>query len=191
MKGETTPMHKTKSNDQAAPKKAATPQGNAPESTIPGPIDPDWVNDTPNDTMYSLTMFGPDGGAEQDIELTRGEFVRMKRWVAALRGYHLTAPVSPLGLLNFKDEAARIEAELRVTQEEIEMLIDVERIADTLALNFRRRLKLGAMIESGKWQLSGAEDSIESYEGETVGTNRCGVDIHLTERETKTGTASA
>ena len=53
---------------------------------------PDWVEETPTVCEYCLTMW--DNGVtipEQDIELTRDEFLNLKRRLAELRGYPVPA----------------------------------------------------------------------------------------------------
>lgn len=47
----------------------------------------DWVTDTPPEETYSLTMFGAGGGGEQEIDITRDEYINLKRHLAAWRGY--------------------------------------------------------------------------------------------------------
>lgn len=48
---------------------------------------PAWVNDTPPDHSYSLTMFQNSDSSIQDIELTREEYIALKEHLAAMRGY--------------------------------------------------------------------------------------------------------
>jgi hypothetical protein len=51
-------------------------------------IVPEWVNGTPNDITYSLTMYRSDGSPAQDIsDLTREEFCALKQHLAAMRGF--------------------------------------------------------------------------------------------------------
>jgi hypothetical protein len=179
-------MSKTKTTHA----KKETPEPTTPAATAEVP---DWVNETPDDTEYILAMHDQEFQIEQEVNLTRGEFIRLKRWLAALRGYSLGTPLDKFAAHNLKSKPEH-EQEFRriaITQEEIEMVIDIERVGDELALNIRRRLKEGAAVEPGKWQLDGTEDAIESYEGGTVaGSSRCGLDIHLVSRE-KTSTAGA
>jgi len=50
------------------------------------PMKRSWVDYTPEDTVYELTMY--EGGASiQAVELTRAEFLRLKAFLAADRGY--------------------------------------------------------------------------------------------------------
>ena len=49
---------------------------------------PDWVNETPDDYAYDLTMYEGGGSVSgQDISLTRDEFVALKQHLAVMRGY--------------------------------------------------------------------------------------------------------
>lgn len=48
---------------------------------------PDWVNETPEDCSYDLTMFEPGGGHIQDIELTRDEYIQLKQYLAVMRNH--------------------------------------------------------------------------------------------------------
>lgn len=48
---------------------------------------PDWLTHTPDETIYSLTMFDGGGTAVQDIEITRDEYLALKAHLANLRGY--------------------------------------------------------------------------------------------------------
>jgi hypothetical protein len=175
--------------------KTPTPKENAPEPTTQETANaPDWVNETPDDTEYLVTMHDQEFQPEQQVNLTRGEFIRLKRWLAALRGYSLGTPLDEFAAHNLKNKPEH-EQEFRritITQEEIEIVMDIERVGDELCLNLRRRLKEGATVEPGKWRLSDeCHDSIESFEQATVaGAERCGLEIILT-RETKTGAAAA
>jgi hypothetical protein len=144
-----------------------------PEPTPESAQVPDWVNVTPDEPEYSLTMFDQGLEPEQEINLTRGEFIRLKRWVAALRSYGLRTP------MDHKPKEQQEFSTITITQEEIEMAIDLESVADTLALNFRRRLREGAKVEAGKWHFDEtAADTIENYEQDSIsGFGRCGLDV--------------
>lgn len=50
---------------------------------------PEWIHQTPEETSYALLMWEPDGGCEQEIELTRSEYIKLKQYLALLRGYPL------------------------------------------------------------------------------------------------------
>jgi hypothetical protein len=182
---------KTKPAARSAEPKTKTPEPATPETAEA----PDWVNETPDDNSYSLQMHAWDGDNPQSVRMSRREFILTKRMLAALRGLPLGAPrehwdYSPVRTKDHTPEEMQ-QLTLEITQEELEMVMDFERVSDEMSLNLRRRLRLGAKVEPGKWHLDeGAADIIESYEGETVGTCRCGLDIHLV-RETKTGAAGA
>jgi hypothetical protein len=142
---------------------------------------PDWVNATPDDNEYTLLMWDSGGDSVQQVEITRGEFITVKRWLAALRGYYLTAPMNEWDSHFLKDltETERSAKVLGITQEEIQMMLGLEKVADTLALNARRRLQRGATVEPGEWTVChhGSTD-IEKYEKEQLaGGSRCGLEI--------------
>ncbi len=48
---------------------------------------PDWVEETPHDTLYTLEMYEGTGGSAQEVTLSREEFIELKRHLAAVRGY--------------------------------------------------------------------------------------------------------
>ena len=48
---------------------------------------PTWTYYTPDELLYSLTMYDSNALATQDIDLTREEFCALKSHLAALRGY--------------------------------------------------------------------------------------------------------
>lgn len=54
---------------------------------------PDWVTETP-DMEYNLIMFDCDGSGRQSIDLTREEFIKLKEYLAELRGLPLPAEES-------------------------------------------------------------------------------------------------
>lgn len=155
---------------------------------------PDWVNGTPNDTEYALQMWGSDGNDLQCVNLTRQEFITLKRWLAGLRRHYLLSPMDGWERRNLEDksEAEQTADVLRITQEEIQMMVDLDRVADELALNVRRRLQRGAVVEPGKWELSDvAAAAIEEYEGPTGGSDRCGLSVLLAEDAATTATSQA
>lgn len=54
---------------------------------------PDWLDETPDEPEYRLTMF-PGGGAAfaaQEIEMDRDEFIQLKEYLAEIRGYRKAA----------------------------------------------------------------------------------------------------
>ncbi len=46
----------------------------------------EWYNFTPWECIYQLIMFGADGEAEQVMHITRSEYIRLKAFLAELRG---------------------------------------------------------------------------------------------------------
>jgi hypothetical protein len=65
---------------------------------------PEWVNDTPADHGYNLTMFEDNDIGVEEIDLTRDEYLELKRHLAVMRGYiapqfdpkHVPADLVPL-----------------------------------------------------------------------------------------------
>jgi hypothetical protein len=49
---------------------------------------PGWVENTPQEQAYELSMFDSDDNAQQ-IEMSREEFIALKAHLAALRGYRI------------------------------------------------------------------------------------------------------
>ncbi len=47
---------------------------------------PDWLNDTPTESQYGLTMYGWDDDSIQDIAVDRGEFIALKAELGRIRG---------------------------------------------------------------------------------------------------------
>ncbi|HYL37935.1 MAG TPA: hypothetical protein VEV17_18615 [Bryobacteraceae bacterium] len=55
-------------------------------STVRKPEElPEWVNETPASCDYSLLMFDWDGDHRQEVELSREEFITLKKHLARLR----------------------------------------------------------------------------------------------------------
>jgi hypothetical protein len=110
--------------------------------------------------------------------MRRTEYITLKRCLAAWRGYQLTAPLDRFERFN---EPERTAKELDITQQEIRMALDLEHVADALALNFRRRLQRCATVEAAEFQLDdrcAGGRTIEEYEAEGVcGSERCGLTV--------------
>ena len=49
---------------------------------------PDWVTKTPDGPSYLLVMFSDNGDAAQEINITRAEFLGLKKRLASMRGGH-------------------------------------------------------------------------------------------------------
>jgi len=137
---------------------------------------PDWVNVTPGEASYGLAMWEGGGGEEQRADLSREEFVLLKRLVAALRGYELRAPLDAWER-NQRDDAYR----LRIAQDEIKMVLGLESAMDALCLNFRKRLNLGASVEEGKWRLENQQGADDMALDDISGINRRGLGIYSAE----------
>jgi hypothetical protein len=169
-------MRKTssKTKPRATPKPAKVQPISAPVEVEA----PDWVNVTPDDNSYGLTMWEGGGGNEQEIDITRDEFIRLKRFLAALRDYELS--MTPINAI----QVGKITSldSIEITQDEAQMLMDFEYAVDRLFLNFRKRLKDGACIEEGKWKISDEEaENIEFYKERVSGSRRCGLLIDSAE----------
>jgi hypothetical protein len=48
---------------------------------------PDWVNDTPDECCYDLTMFDSGGGSIEESHIDRAEYLALKAKLAEMRGY--------------------------------------------------------------------------------------------------------
>jgi hypothetical protein len=59
---------------------------------------PDWVEGTPVEPSYSLAMFDNEGNTPQEIDVTRAEYVALKRHLAAIRGYRCPDPADVHGM---------------------------------------------------------------------------------------------
>jgi|SRR6185295_14095788 len=144
--------------------RSAKPKEKPEETAAPKPAEtPDWVNETVDDTSYSLTMYESGGGGSvEDIDMDRGEFIRLKRWLAALRGYELRSPRNSWDYNHGGQSPEERQAlALNITQLEIQVVMDLEHIADRLVVNLRRRLALGAEIEKGEWHLVSGSSPID------------------------------
>lgn len=51
------------------------------------PLLPEWVDDTPEASSYNLTMYAGDGNSEQELNLTRAEYIELKHRLAEMRGF--------------------------------------------------------------------------------------------------------
>ena len=60
-------------------------------SCAPDPGLPDWAIETPGEMMYDLEMCDPWKGCVDGVKLTRQEFIALKRRLAEMRGYKLSA----------------------------------------------------------------------------------------------------
>lgn len=114
--------------------------------------DPELLRETPTPTTYSLTMYDSDGGAAQDIDLSREEFIALKNHVAGMRGHSQQID----------------ESQAYVSQREIGVLLDLDSMMTTLAANLRRRLFMGAAVEPGELQIEADtedENAVKFSEG--------------------------
>jgi hypothetical protein len=63
---------------------------------------PEWVNETPDECSYDLIMFDAGGGSEEEIHLSRAEYIALKKLLAAMRGYNVWSAVDCLKELRGK-----------------------------------------------------------------------------------------
>lgn len=66
--------------------KTTTPPAAMPVPAPPPLAAPDWVIETPQGSEYSLVMQDDNLTWEQDVTLTRAEYITLKRHIAGLRG---------------------------------------------------------------------------------------------------------
>jgi hypothetical protein len=135
---------------------------------------PGWVNSTPNEVEYNLLMTAPGGESQECLPLTRREFVMLKRCLAASLGYELRIPTDHCSS-DAKDE---------ITQEEIEMVLDLTVAADSFFVNFKKRMAEGVAVQPGKWSVSNdSDDYRENYESNITSWDKNGIRISLTSAE--------
>jgi hypothetical protein len=73
---------------------------------------PDWVDETPESKTYDLIMWEGDGGmSEQEIRISRAEFVALKAHLAALRGYTVTSAEDCIAKIGTELDTAKLEGE--------------------------------------------------------------------------------
>jgi hypothetical protein len=78
---------------------------------------PDWVEDTPADPSYSLAVFDNEGNMPQEIDVTRDEYIALKRHLAAMRGYFVTdIPAQVAALCNDAPEVYRQKDEQQIAR---------------------------------------------------------------------------
>jgi hypothetical protein len=157
---------------QLQPIKAAE-KPNPPET---GEV-PEWVNETPRGQSYDLTMFEGDGDPSQDIDLTRYEFITLKRCLAALRNngpLWLDVPINTTTIHSERPLTKRPQ----ITQGEVQIVLDLDGAVEMLMLNLKLRLQRGAEVEPGDWSLSDDGSDCESHH--VSGLGRCGLDINET-----------
>lgn len=58
------------------------------ESTKANTI-PEWALQTPPENSYDLTMFDSGGDSIEEVELSRAEYIALKRHLAVMRGYEM------------------------------------------------------------------------------------------------------
>jgi len=63
---------------------ADTRDNNSPER-------PKWIDQTPDETSYVLTMYSNEGDAAQEVDITRDEYIELKAHLARIRGISVPA----------------------------------------------------------------------------------------------------
>lgn len=62
-------------------------------TTIPGiDYDEDWLNQTPPEEEYCLLFLDGEGEHQQEITMTRSEYISLKRELARMRGLTPNSP---------------------------------------------------------------------------------------------------
>jgi hypothetical protein len=61
------------------------------KTEIAKPAKPDWLDETPRETEYLLLMNDGAGESQQEIDMTREEFIALKRHLATIRRKNPTA----------------------------------------------------------------------------------------------------
>ena len=56
---------------------------------------PDWLEETPDETSYDLTMYDSGGGSIQNVQLSRDEYIDLKEYLSAHRGHCQDAQPKP------------------------------------------------------------------------------------------------
>jgi hypothetical protein len=113
-KGET-PCHPPQENAQprgsAKPSRitCATKADELPEVEQSKEI-PDWVNDTPDEFTYDMSMWDPGGTTEENIDISRDEYIALKSHLAALRQYKIAGVGDRLRAMVRKFEEKDTEA---------------------------------------------------------------------------------
>ena len=65
-------------------------QSIAPPPPAPKPL-PKWATETPRPTSYELAFWSEEGTSlpRDNVQLTRAEFIELKRYLASMRGYEV------------------------------------------------------------------------------------------------------
>src|ERR1022692_1574764 len=81
------PMKKTQPKTETPPAAAAV---SVPQ---PAPEVPDWANDTPYETLYTIEMWQQE--IVETVDMTRAEYIALKQHLAAMRGIAPAGPGAP------------------------------------------------------------------------------------------------
>src|ERR1039458_4034023 len=119
------PMKKTQPKTETPPAAAAV---SVPQ---PAPEVPDWANNTPYETLYTIEMWQQE--IVETVDMSRAEYVALKNDLAAMRGIAPAGPGAPDVL----------------RQAELQSVFDDLEIINLKILGYRRRILAGATIEDG------------------------------------------
>jgi hypothetical protein len=143
----------------AAPKADRKPATQEKGAHPPVPA-PDWVNVTPDDVEYRLNMASTADGELQALDLSRAEFILVKRILAVSRGYAVGL-MAPLDKWQVRQDGSKGR---NIRQEEIQMLMTLNDVVGRLIVNFRLRLRDGATVENGPWTLQDeGPETVDEY----------------------------
>jgi hypothetical protein len=143
--------------------KRSPAQGQATQSdTIPAEEIPDWVNKTPDECSYVLSMYETGGGSVDEVWITRDEYIRLKRHLAALRAYSTGGlPENCIAQLASKEMEYSIKADPQQVAAAILQAREVYRICPD-AVAFNSPSFAAKLCEIG--QLTGREPESEDDE---------------------------
>jgi hypothetical protein len=113
------------------PKTETPPAAAAVSVPQPAPEVPDWANNTPYETLYTIEMWQQE--IVETVDMSRAEYVALKQHLAAMRGIAPAGPGAPDVL----------------RQAELQSVFDDLEIINLKILGYRRRILAGATIEDG------------------------------------------
>ncbi len=106
MKSESKPAPRKRTPKPGLTKSSEPIQVNPTVAPQPEPL-PEWVAETPYETMFSLEVFLGSGESAQTIDLTRDEYIALKARIAELRG--IAPPTEPVSNNQLQDTPVRSE----------------------------------------------------------------------------------
>jgi hypothetical protein len=96
---------------------------------------PDWAEFTPESPTYDLIMFDGGGASEQEVALTRDEFLALKRHLAAMRGYTAAEPMTHIGVITLARDRASAEGETGLPEKSPQQIASYLQVARWLYLH--------------------------------------------------------